>query len=231
MTSRKIKIYVDGPELKEIKNFQNFDGFTFNPSLFKKLGATDYLEFSKKIIVETKGKPISIEVFADDYDTCLYQAQKINDLGKNVFVKIPITYTNGESTVKLIKKLSSDGVKLNITAIFTLNQIKDILDEIKDSPHILSIFAGRIYDIGKDASILFKEMSDYIHSNSKCLSLWASCRMAYDLIASEKAGADIITMTPSLVKKINLFGTSPEDFSLDTVKGFYNDAKKAGFKI
>ncbi len=231
MKSRKIKIYIDGPEIKEIKNFLNFDGFTFNPSLFKKLGAEDYLDFSKKIITETKEKPISIEVFADDYDTCLYQAKKINNLGKNVFVKIPITYTNGESTIKLIKKLSDDGVKLNITAIFTLNQIQDILEEIKNHGHILSIFAGRIYDIGKDASILFKEMSDYIHSNSKCLSLWASCRMAYDLIASEKAGADIITMTPALVNKINLFGTTPEEFSLETVKGFYNDAKKAGFKI
>lgn len=231
MKSRKIKIYIDGPEIKEIKNFLSFDGFTFNPSLFKKLGAEDYLDFSKKIITETKEKPISIEVFADDYDTCLYQAKKINNLGKNVFVKIPITYTNGESTIKLIKKLSDDGVKLNITAIFTLNQIQDILEEIKNHGHILSIFAGRIYDIGKDASILFKEMSDYIHSNSKCLSLWASCRMAYDLIASEKAGADIITMTPALVNKINLFGTTPEEFSLETVKGFYNDAKKAGFKI
>ena len=231
MKSRKVKVYVDGPEIKDIKNFLDYDGFTFNPSLFKKLGATNYIEFSKKIIIETQGKPISIEVFADDYETCLYQAQKINELGKNIFVKVPITYTNGESTIKLIKKLTDEGIKLNITAIFTLDQIKNILEEIKNHPHILSIFSGRIYDIGKDASVLFKEMSDYIHSNSKCLSLWASCRMAYDLIASEKAGADIITMTPSLVKKINLFGTSPEDFSLDTVKGFYNDAKKAGFKI
>ncbi len=231
MKSRKVKVYVDGPEIKDIKNFLDYDGFTFNPSLFKKLGATNYIEFSKKIIIETQGKPISIEVFADDYETCLYQAQKINELGKNIFVKVPITYTNGESTIKLIKKLTDEGIKLNITAIFTLDQIKNILEEIKNHPHILSIFSGRIYDIGKDASVLFKEMSDYIHSNSKCLSLWASCRMAYDLIASEKAGADIITMTPSLVKKINLFGTSPEEFSLDTVKGFYNDAKKAGFKI
>ena len=231
MKNIKTKIYIDGPEVDDIKNFLNYDGFTFNPSLFKKLGAIDYLEFSKKIIKETKDKPISIEVFADDHDTCLNQAKKINALGSNIYVKIPITYTNGKSTIKLIEKLSNDKIKLNITAIFTLDQIRDILDAIKNYPHILSIFSGRIYDIGKDASILFKEMSDFIHSNSKCLSLWASCRMAYDLIAAEKAGADIITMTPSLVKKTKLFGTSPEDFSLDTVKGFYNDAKKAGFKI
>ena len=103
MKSRKVKVYVDGPEIKDIKNFLDYDGFTFNPSLFKKLGATNYIEFSKKIIIETQGKPISIEVFADDYETCLYQAQKINELGKNIFVKVPITYTNGESTIKLIK--------------------------------------------------------------------------------------------------------------------------------
>jgi len=231
MKSRKVKIYVDGPEINEIKNFLKFDGFTFNPSLFKKLGATNYIEFSKKILKETKNKPISIEVFADDFENCLKQAKKINELGDNVYVKIPITYTNGESTVKLIKRLSEDGMKLNITAIFTLTQIKNILNEIKDKQHILSIFSGRIYDIGLDASILFEEMSDYIHANSKCLSLWASCRMAYDLISSEKSGADIITMTPGLVKKIDSFGKSPEEFSLNTVKGFYDDALKAGFKI
>ncbi len=231
MKNRKVKIYVDGPDISEIKNFMNFDGFTFNPSLFKKLGATNYMEFSKQIIQETNNKPISIEVFADDYDTCFDQAKKINALGKNIFVKIPITYTNGKSTVELIKKLSDQNIKLNITAIFTLDQIKNILNEIKDKQHILSIFSGRIYDIGLDAAYLFKEMSDYIHDNSNCLSLWASCRMAYDLITSEKSGADIITMTPNLVKKISLFGKSAEEFSLDTVKGFYNDAKKAGFKI
>tara|TARA_B100001057_G_scaffold497321_1_gene601127 strand:- start:1856 stop:2551 length:696 start_codon:yes stop_codon:yes gene_type:complete len=231
MKNRKVKIYIDGPEINEIKNFLNFDGFTFNPSLFKKLGAVNYMEFSKKIIQQTKNKPISIEVFADDYDNCLEQAKKINALGENIFVKIPITYTNGKSTIQLIKKLSEIDIKLNITAIFTLEQIKNILNEIKLKQHILSIFSGRIYDIGLDAASIFKEMSDYIHDNSKCLSLWASCRMAYDLVTSEKSGADIITMTPNLVKKISLFGKSPEEFSLDTVKGFYNDAKKAGFKI
>jgi transaldolase len=231
MKNRKVKIYVDGSEINDIKSFLKFDGFTFNPSLFKKLGATNYIEFSKRILKETKDKPISIEVLADNFDICLDQAKKINELGDNVYVKIPITYTNGESTAKLIKKLSEDGIKLNITAIFTLKQIKNILNDIKDKQHILSIFSGRIYDIGLDASVLFKEMSDYIHANSKCLSLWASCRMAYDLIASEKAGADIITMPPALVKKITLFGKSPEEFSLDTVKGFYNDGKKIGFKI
>ena len=137
MKNRKVKIYVDGPDISEIKNFLNFDGFTFNPSLFKRLGATNYMEFSKQIIQETNNKPISIEVFADDYDTCFDQAKKINALGKNIFVKIPITYTNGKSTIELIKKLSDQNIKLNITAIFTLDQIKNILDEIKDKLHLI----------------------------------------------------------------------------------------------
>lgn len=231
MKNHKVKIYVDGPEIDQIKNFLNFDGFTFNPSLYKKLGAVDYMDFSKKIIKETKDKPLSIEVFADDHKNCLEQAIKINALSKNIFVKIPITYTNGESTLKLIKELSDQNIKLNITAIFTIEQIKNILGEIKDKQHILSIFSGRIYDIGLDAASIFKEISNYIHENSKCLSLWASCRMAYDLITAEKSSADIITMTPSLLNKIKLFGKSPKEFSLDTVKSFYDDAKKAGFKI
>ncbi len=231
MNKNKIHIYIDGPSLDEITSFLKYDGFTFNPSIYKKLGAKNYLDFSKQILEKTDNKPVSIEVIADDFETCYLQAMKIKELDNNVFVKIPITYTNGESTITLIKKLTSEGVKLNITAIFTLGQVKKILGEIKDSKHILSIFSGRIYDIGLDGGALFKEMSDYIHNNSSCLSLWASCRMTYDLLAAEKAGGDIITMPPSFIQKLSLFGKKPEEFSLETVKGFFNDSKKANFKI
>jgi len=231
MKKNKINIYVDGPTINEIPNFLKYDGFTFNPSLYRKLGAENYLDFSKKILEKTKNKPVSIEVFSDDFENCYAQAIKIKELSSDIYVKIPITYTNGDSTIDLIKKLSDEGVKLNITAIFTLDQIKKILGEIKNNKHILSIFSGRIYDIGLDAGELFREMSSYIHENSKCLSLWASCRMAYDLVTAEKAGGDIITMAPSFIEKLSLFGKKPEDFSLETVKGFFNDAKKANFKI
>lgn len=231
MKKNNIKIYIDGAKLEEIKDFMQYDGFTFNPSLFKKLGAKDYLDFTKKIISQTKNKPVSIEVFADDEDTCYRQAKIINKLNTNIFVKIPITYTNGKSTKMLIKKLAEEDVKLNITAIFTLNQIKEIVEVVKSSDHILSIFSGRIYDIGLDASEVFKAISDFVHKNSKCQTLWASCRMAYDLISAQKSNADIITMTPSLVKKIKNFGKSPEEYSLETVKNFFNDAKDAGFKL
>lgn len=231
MKKNKINIYIDGPSIDEITSFLKYDGFTFNPSLYKKLGADNYLNFSKKILEKTENKPVSIEVIADDLENCYSQALKIKELSDNVYVKIPITYTNGESTIKLIKKLSDVGVKLNITAIFTLDQIKKILGEIKNDKHILSIFSGRIYDIGLDGGELFKGMSDYIHENSNCLSLWASCRMPYDLLAAEKAGGDIITMPPSFIQKLSLFGKKPEEFSLETVQNFFDDAKKANFKI
>ena len=231
MKKRNIQIYIDGAKLDEIKNFKEYDGFTFNPSLFKKLGAKDYLTFTKEIINETKDKPLSIEVFADDEDSCFKQAKIISKLSNFIYVKIPITYTNGKTTKNLIKRLAGEDIKLNITAIFTLNQIKEIISEVQSSDHILSIFSGRLYDIGLDAGEIFKTISNFVHENSKCETLWASCRMAYDLITAEKSNADIITMSPSLAKKVKNFGKTPEEFSLDTVKTFYNDAKDSGFKF
>ena len=231
MTKNKIKVFVDGPEISEINEFLNLDGFTFNPSLFKKLGAKDYLGFTKEILAETKNKPVSIEVFADDEENCFNQAKKIASLNKNVYVKIPITYTNGNSTKNLIKKLSGEGILLNITAIFTLDQVKEISSSLEDKRHILSIFSGRLYDIGVDAFEVFKDITSFAHNNTKCETLWASCRMAYDLKSAEEAGGDIITMTPQFIRKLKLFGKNPSEYSLETVKGFFNDAKKAGYKI
>ncbi len=225
-----MELYADGPTLNEIDSL-NVDGYTFNPSLYKKLGATDYLNFSKKISTKVKSKPISIEVIGDSYDECLRQGKIINDIADNIWVKIPITYTDGRSTKKLIEKLVNENVKLNITAIFTIDQINEIIEIVKDSKSILSIFSGRIYDIGHDAKIKFTEMSNLIHSNSNCKSLWASCRMAYDFITAKEATADIITMSPSLITKMKLFDKSPIEYSRDTVINFYEDAKKAGFKI
>ncbi len=231
MKKDNIKVFVDGPEISEINKFLNLDGFTFNPSLFQKLGAKDYLGFTKEILAETKNKPVSIEVFADDEENCFNQAKKIASLSKNIYVKIPITYTNGNSTKNLIKKLSSEGILLNITAIFTLDQVKEISSSLEDKSHILSIFSGRLYDIGVDAYEVFKDICSFAHNNTKCQTLWASCRMAYDLKSAEKGGGDIITMTPQFIKKLKLFGKNPCEYSLDTVKGFFNDAKKAGYKI
>ena len=229
--NKKIKLFLDGPSLDQIRDLQDVDGYTFNPSLFKKLGAKDYIKFSKMILKETKNLPVSIEVFADDEESCFNQAKTLNELGKNVFVKIPITFTNGKSTAKLIEKLVNENIKLNITAIFTFEQIREIHDIVKDTGTILSIFSGRIYDIGKDARKIFKEISQYVRSNSKCETLWASCRMPYDIIDATNCEAHIITMGPDMVKKLAKFNKSSEEYSLETVKGFYDDAKSSGFKI
>lgn len=225
-----MKLYADGPTFEEIEVLK-VDGYTFNPTLYKKLGATDYLDFSKKICEKIQEKPISIEVIGDDHDECLRQSKIINKIADNIWVKIPISYTNGESTKELVKNLVKDGIKLNITAIFTINQIKEIINIVKDSNSILSIFSGRIYDIGQNAEDKFSDMTNYIHDNSNCKSLWASCRMSYDFFTAQNCKADIITMAPNLINKMNLFEKDPIKYSKETVIGFYEDAKKAGFKI
>lgn len=233
MNNTKIKLYADGPTTNEIneKYVINIDGYTFNPSLFKKNGASDYLQYSKMIINECKKKPVSLEVFADDEENMIRQGRILNSLGENVHVKIPIVYTNGESTINVIKSLSKDRIKLNITAIFTLEQIKEILSHIKDTSAILSVFAGRLYDSGIDAKEKMVEINDYVHSNSSCLTLWASTRMPFDYITADKIGTDIITMQIDHIKKLKLLGTNPIDYSVSTVNQFYNDAKSSGFDL
>ena len=225
-----MELYADGPTLEEIDEL-NVDGYTFNPSLYKKLGASNYIDFSKKIANKIKNKSVSVEVIGDDEDECIRQGRIISKIAENISVKIPITFTNGLSTKNLISELVKQEIKLNITAIFTLDQIKEIIEVVKDSNSILSIFSGRIYDIGLNAEEKFTEMSDFIHNNSSCKSLWASCRMTYDYLTAKKASADIITMSPNLIKKMEIFNKDPLQYSKETVIGFYEDAKKAGFKI
>ena len=226
-----MKIFLDGPDLKQIKSIKKIDGYTFNPSLFKKLGAKDYLNFTKLILKKTSNKDLSIEVIGDDYSSCYRQALKIVKINENIRVKIPITYSNGTSTKKLLKDLVKKKIKLNVTAIFTLNQIKEVLPILKNTSSILSIFSGRLYDIGIDAAEKFKIMSNYVHRNSKCKTLWASCRIAYDIRTAKKSEADIITISPSLFIKSKKFGYSPLKYSKETVKGFLIDAKKSNFTI
>jgi transaldolase len=223
-------LYADGPTFDEIDKLE-VDGYTFNPSLYKKLGADNYIDFSKQIIKKIPKKPISIEVIGDNYNECLREAKVLSKLSDNIYVKIPIFFTNGSSTVKLINSLANENIKLNITAIFTIEQIKAILPTLKNSNSILSIFSGRIYDIGLDAAKKFSEMSTFIHDNSNCWSLWASCRMTYDYITAKKCSADIITMAPTLIDKMKLFKKNPLDYSKETVIGFYEDSLKAGYKI
>ncbi len=233
MNNKKIKLYLDGPSIEQINEDHKvqIDGYTFNPSLFKKNGAKDYLEYSKKILSECANKPVSLEVFADDEENMIKQAKILNNLGTNVYVKIPIVYTNGKSTYNVIEVLAKEKIKLNITAIFLIEQIKKIIPAIKNTSSILSIFAGRLYDSGIDAKEKMIEINNFVHENSSCLTLWASTRMAFDYITAETINTDIITMQIDHVKKLKLIGTDPAEYSIDTVKQFYKDAKDSGFEI
>ena len=231
--NKKIKLYLDGPSIEQINEDHKvqIDGYTFNPSLFKKNGAKNYLEYSKKILYECNDKPVSLEVIADDELNMIRQAKILDKLGKNVYVKIPIVYTNGESTFNVIENLCKENIKLNITAIFLIDQIRKIIPLLKDTSTILSIFAGRIFDSGIDAKEKMIEINNYVHQNSSCLTLWASTRMAFDYIVAEKIETDIITMQLDHLRKLKLFGTSPLEYSTNTVKQFYKDAKDSGFEI
>ena len=228
-----IKLFLDGPNLDEInKNFNvEIDGYTFNPSLFKKNGAKEYLNYSRKILETCPKKPVSLEVFADDEKEMIKQGKILNNLSENVYVKIPITYTNGESTSKVVKKLLGENIKLNITAIFILEQIKDLIEVVKDTTSILSIFAGRIYDCGIDAKKEMEIMNKFIRENSRCESLWASTRMPFDYIAAAEVKTNIITMPIAHIEKLKMIGFDPKEYSLKTVNQFYEDAKSSGFKI
>ena len=229
----KIDIYIDGPSEDEMRGLSGHEisGFTFNPTLYKSLGVKDYVGYSQKIQKLSNGLPISLEVIGDTYEEMVDQGKKLASLGSNVFVKIPITFTSGDSTLDVIKTLSNEDINLNITAVFTIEQIKLILPTIKDTNAIISVFAGRLYDIGLDAKEIMQEMASYIHENSKCNLLWASPRMHFDAITAQATNCDIITMTNSMYKKMSLLGKAPKDYSLDTVKMFYNDAKASGYKF
>jgi len=231
----KIKIFADGAEIESIKklNSNNFiKGFTTNPSLMKKAGVKDYKEFALKLLSEIKDKPISFEVFSDEIPEMEKQAYEISKWGKNVNVKIPVTNTKKESTAELIRKLSSKGIVCNITALFTTDQVKEVYDAIdKSTPSILSVFAGRIADTGKDPSDIIKYSVDLVKSKSKTEVLWASTRETLNIFQAEKLNCQIITVPHEILGKLSYLDKNLDDFSLETVKSFYKDSIAAGFKI
>ena len=233
INKKKIELYADGLTIEEFDavNEIEIDGYTFNPSIFKKNGAKDYLDYSKKIISKCNTKPLSLEVIADTESEMVNQAITLSNLSKNIYVKIPITYTNEESTSSVISSLVKKNVKLNITAIFTLKQIEQILPIVKETETILSVFAGRIFDCGQDANAMMKEICNFVKNQSNCKVLWASPRMSYDYINAINSGCDIITMQLSQIKKLKMFGKSLSDYSLETVKQFHQDAISSGYKF
>lgn len=226
-----IKIFADTSDIKEIEELnQNFliKGFTTNPTLMRKTGIKDYEQFCKEVLRIVKVKPVSFEVFADEFDEMERQARIINSWGENIYVKIPITNTKGEKSYELINKLSETGIRVNATAIMTSGQCSELFSA--QSSMIASIFAGRIADTGVDPAPIITECKNYCLYKDIEL-LWASPREVFNVYQAEKAGADIITLTPELIKKLKMNGYSLEDLSLDTVKMFYNDGQAAGYQL
>ena len=235
MKKIKTKIFCDIAELKQIRKFDKkkiVKGFTTNPSLMKSAGAKDYKKYSKEILKICPNKPVSLEVFADDYTNMKNQALKINNWGKNVYVKIPVSNSKGVFMGKLIKELNNLNIKLNITAVYSSVQTKKILKLLnKKSKVIISIFAGRAGDTGKDPIPEFKRSIHLTKKFKNVEILWASVREPYNFIQAKQLGCHIITVPPVTIEKIENFGKSFDQLTKETVKAFYSDAKSVGFKI
>lgn len=231
----KIKIFYDGADLNYITSNREkyIDGVTTNPSIMKKAGITNFEKFSKELIQIIPDKPVSLEVFSDDIDEMKKQALKINEWGENIYVKIPITNSEGLSTKLLIHELLKEGVKLNITAVFTLEQVKNIGECFSEHPkNIISIFCGRIADTGTNPQLILKSINEYKDSNNLPIDiLWASAREIYNLKQAQESNCQIITLGEDLISKIKNFDKSLEAFSLETVEMFKNDAVEVGYKI
>ena len=231
----KTKIFCDIADFRTIKFFNNksfVDGFTTNHSLMRQAGAKNYREYSIKILKVCKKKPISFEVFADNPKEMLKQAYIINTWGKNVYVKIPVVNSKGIFMGSVIKELSDKGIKLNITAVYTYDQVKKIYKSLnKKTKSIISIFAGRMADKGKDPLPIFKKSISLTKKNKKIEILWASTREAYNYIQARQLKCNIITMPPKVINQINSFGKSFQSMTIDTVKGFLKDSKKSKFKL
>ena len=229
------KIYCDIADIKQIKKFYKKNivkGFTTNPTLMRKAGAKDYKSYSKKILKVCKKKPISFEVFGDTHKQMLSQAMIINSWGKNVYVKVPVVNSKGLFSGKVIKTLSNRGIKLNITAVYTVNQVKKILRNLnKNSKTIISIFSGRMADVGKDPLPIIKKSVFLTKKMKKVEILWASTREAYNYLQAKDCGCSIITMPPGIINKISKFGKTYKELTLDTVKTFLKDSKNSNFKI
>ncbi|HEU4522805.1 MAG TPA: transaldolase [Thermoanaerobaculia bacterium] len=230
-----IDLYADGADVREMAAARQsglVKGFTTNPTLMRKSGVTDYESFAREALHAVGDMPVSFEVFADEFDEMERQAKRIAAWGNSVYVKIPITNTRAESAVPLIGRLSSAGVKLNITAILTLDQVRAVSDALApEVPAIVSVFAGRIADTGRDPVPLMKEAAAILRARPKAQLLWASPRELLNIFQADECGCHIITVTGEILKKLAMVGKPLEELSLDTVRMFYNDASAAGFKL
>ncbi|MDT0700224.1 transaldolase [Staphylococcus chromogenes] len=235
MNNLKVQVFADGADINQMKQaYQNkeVDGFTTNPSLMAKAGVKDYKQFAKEVVEAIPDASISFEVFGDDMETMEKEAEIIQQFGENIFVKIPIVNTKGETMLPLIKKLSAKGVKLNVTAVYTIEQVKDITEAVTEGVETyVSVFAGRIADTGVDPLPLMKEAVEVTHSKQGVQLLWASCRELFNVVQADEIGADIITCPSDVVKKVPNIGRDINELSVDTVKGFSKDIQSSGLSI
>jgi transaldolase len=236
LDSLKIKIFGDGADkaaIIELSQSPVIKGFTTNPTLMRKAGVTDYGIFAREVLAAVPDKPFSFEVFADEFDDMERQAHIIAGWGPNVYVKIPITNTRRESSANLVRRLAVAGIQLNVTAVLTLPQVQEIAGALRpDIPAIVSVFAGRIADTGVDPVPIMKQAKAILAPFPDCELLWASPREPLNILHAEEIGADIITVTPDILKKAAMmFGRDLGDLSLDTVKMFYEDGRAAGYVL
>lgn len=231
-----VKIFADGADLKgiiELYRKPYIHGLTTNPTLMRKVGLTDYESFARAVLKEVRSKPISFEVFSDDFPEMRRQALKMHDWQENVYIKIPITNTSGESSIPLMEQLSGEGVKLNITALLTPQQVKGIAAALNPSvPAVVSVFAGRIADTGVDPLPIMKESLEILHSLPKAELLWASVREVLNVFQAAACGCHIVTVPHDILNKlVAMGGKDLDEVSLDTVRMFHQDAVAAGFKL
>ena len=234
-SSLKVKIFADGAERKAILDlYANplIKGFTTNPTLMRQAGIKDYEAFAREILAEIKDRPFSLEVFSDEFGEMERQAMKLAALGDNVYVKIPVTNTRRESSAPLIQRLARRGVKVNATALLTLEQVGTIRDQLAGGPpSIISVFAGRIADTGVDPVPLMRSALETVAGHRNIEIIWASPREVFNIVQADQIGCHIITVTPELLKKMPMLGTNLGDLSLETVRMFHRDASAAGYVL
>jgi transaldolase len=231
----KVKIFADGADragMVEMYKNPNVKGFTTNPTLMRKAGVTDYEAAAKEILAAIPNRSISFEVFADDFAEMERQARRITTWGKHVSVKIPITNTKKESAIPLVRKLSQDGIALNVTAMFTLEQVQAVVDGVKGgAPCFVSVFAGRIADTGIDPVPIMAESVKRLKAAPNTELIWASPRELLNIFQADEIGCHVITVTNDIIKKLSLVGKDMNAYSLETVKMFYDDGKAAGYQL
>jgi transaldolase len=231
----KVKLFADGAEtagMLEMYAKPYIKGFTTNPTLMHKAGLTDYRGFAKSIVEAIPDRPISFEVFSDEFDEMERQAREIATWGENVYVKIPVTNTRREPSYDLVRRLARGGVKLNITAILTLEQVGCVAEAVAGgAPSCVSVFAGRIADTGRDPVPLMAQAVEILRAAPDAELIWASPRELLNIFQADEIGCHIITVTNDILKKLALVGKDLADYSLDTVKMFYDDGRKAGFAL